>query len=115
MYSDLDIEYFEAALDWVAARNEVCTENGVGLSGISQGGNIALAMAQFLGPKIGAVCVQGASYCGICPGVMKYKDQVIQSAFLTWMGQVKKICFCLHWFIISDERYTNWHRDPNKN
>ena len=36
MYSDLDIEYFEAALDWVAARNEVCTENGVGLSGISQ-------------------------------------------------------------------------------
>ena len=23
-----------------------------------QGGNIALAMAQFLGPKVGAVCVQ---------------------------------------------------------
>jgi len=36
VYSDLDIEYFEAALDWVAARNEVCIENGVGLSGISQ-------------------------------------------------------------------------------
>merc|ERR1711971_326836 len=72
---DLDIEYFEAALDWVAARNDVCTENGVGLSGISQGGNIALAMAQFLGPKVGAVCVQGASYCGLCPGVITYKDQ----------------------------------------
>jgi len=80
MYSDLDIEYFESALDWVLARNEVCGENGVGLSGISQGGNIALAMAQFLGPKVGAVCVQGATYCGLCPGVMKYKDQVIQSA-----------------------------------
>jgi len=26
----------EAALDWLAARDEVCTENGVGLSGISQ-------------------------------------------------------------------------------
>jgi len=55
-----------------------------------QGGNIALAMAQFLGPKVGAVCVQGASYCGICPGVMKYKDQVIQSDFVTWMDQVTK-------------------------
>ena len=36
MYYDLDIEYFERALDWVLARNEVCGENGVGLSGISQ-------------------------------------------------------------------------------
>ena len=36
MYSDLDIEYFEGALDWVLARDEVCGENGVGLSGISQ-------------------------------------------------------------------------------
>ena len=36
MYSDLDIEYFERALDWLLARDEVCKENGVGLSGISQ-------------------------------------------------------------------------------
>ena len=36
IYSDLDIEYFEAALDWVTARDEVCAENGVGLSGVSQ-------------------------------------------------------------------------------
>ena len=27
-----------------------------------QGGNIALAMAQFLGPKVGAVCVQVQLY-----------------------------------------------------
>jgi len=89
IYSDLDIEYFEGALDWVLARDEVCGQNGVGLSGVSQGGNIALAMAQFLGPKVGAVCVQGASYCGLCPDpdAMKYKDEVIQSAGFTWIDE----------------------------
>jgi len=92
IYSDLDIEYFEAALDWVTARDEVCAENGVGLSGVSQGGNIALAMAQFLGPKVGAVCVQGASYCGLCPvpDAMKYKDQVIQSSEFGWNDEVTR-------------------------
>ena len=36
MYSELDIEYFEGALDWVLARDEVCGGNGIGLSGMSQ-------------------------------------------------------------------------------
>ena len=36
IYSDLDLEYFERALDWVLAREEVCRDNGAGLQGISQ-------------------------------------------------------------------------------
>ena len=36
IYSDLDLEYFEKALDWVLAREEVCRDNGAGLQGISQ-------------------------------------------------------------------------------
>ena len=36
IYSDLDLEYFEKALDWVLAREEVCGDNGAGLQGISQ-------------------------------------------------------------------------------
>ena len=36
IYSDLDLEYFERALDWVLAREEVCGDNGAGLQGISQ-------------------------------------------------------------------------------
>ena len=36
IYSDLDLEYFERALDWVLVRKEVCGDNGAGLQGISQ-------------------------------------------------------------------------------
>ena len=36
IYSDLDLGYFEKALDWVLAREEVCGDNGAGLQGISQ-------------------------------------------------------------------------------
>ena len=36
IYSDLDLEYFERALDWVLVREEVCGDNGAGLQGISQ-------------------------------------------------------------------------------
>ena len=36
IYSDLDLEYFERALDWVLARKEVCGDKGAGLQGISQ-------------------------------------------------------------------------------
>ena len=36
IYFDLDLEYFEKALDWVLAREEVCGDNGAGLQGISQ-------------------------------------------------------------------------------
>jgi len=90
MYFDLDLEYFEKALDWVLAREEVCGDNGAGLQGISQGGNVALAMSQLFGSKVAAVCVQGASCCGLCPGVMKYKDQVIQSAVWGWTEEVLK-------------------------
>ena len=36
LYSELDIEYFEAGLDWVLARNEVWKDKGIGLFGISQ-------------------------------------------------------------------------------
>ena len=36
IYFDLDLEYFERALDWFLDREEVCGDNGAGLQGISQ-------------------------------------------------------------------------------
>ena len=36
LYSELDIDYFEAGLDWVLARNEVWKDKGIGVFGISQ-------------------------------------------------------------------------------
>ena len=52
IYSDLDIEYFEGALDWVLARDEVCGQNGVGLSGVSQVIYVHVWQTeQIMGPK----------------------------------------------------------------
>ena len=55
--NSLDLEYFEEAVDYLLARPEVSTEEGVGLWGISSGGSMALSAAAFLGSKVKAVVV----------------------------------------------------------
>jgi len=78
VYGELDIEYFEKAALWLVQRPEV-SGGSVGLCGISMGGSICLAMAQFLGPLVAAVVVLGANYVS-SPGGFKYKKEVVEAS-----------------------------------
>ena len=54
----MDMDYFEEATDTLLNKQSVMSDKGVGVAGISKGGEIALAMASCLPKnKIGSVAV----------------------------------------------------------
>lgn len=68
---DLDIEYFEEAIDMAASRDEVDPER-IGICGSSKGGDIALSCAAFLKDKIKAVfMINACIYSAGSPTVYK--------------------------------------------
>jgi cephalosporin-C deacetylase-like acetyl esterase len=73
----LDIGYFEEALDLLIANPHIDSKNGIGICGISKGGEVSLAMAACLPEsKIGPVAVMNTVMnFGIVPAV--YKGQII--------------------------------------
>ncbi len=54
---DIDVGYFEEAIDLATSMDEVRTEGGVGLWGISKGGEVCLGLSALLGEKIGAAVI----------------------------------------------------------
>ena len=54
---DIDVDYFEEAIDLATSMDEVRTEGGVGLWGISKGGEVCLGLSALLGEKIGAAVI----------------------------------------------------------
>ena len=78
VYSSFDIQYFEEAVDYLLSLPQV-NHQQVGLFGSSTGGNISLAMMMFLGHKIAACAVFGASFVS-APGPTFYKDNVIEAS-----------------------------------
>ena len=74
-YHDIDISYFEEAVDVLEAMPEV--ERGrVGVWGLSQGGNIVLAMMQFVPDRVRAGVVVGSPFAS-WPGRITYGGQEI--------------------------------------
>ena len=74
----LDLEYFEAALDYVLSLPEVFPKK-VGLYGMSHGGSLTLSMITEFGSKISACAVSsGAFVIGSSP--IKYRGKTIVEA-----------------------------------
>jgi len=78
-YSNLNIEYFEEAIDIIRAREDIAND-GVGLLGISKGGDIALSMAAFLPHKIKAIVPMNGSVSSV-GGSTQYKDHVVEGCY----------------------------------
>ena len=77
IYSDIDISYFEEAVDLLSSLTEVSSRQ-VGVLGTSKGADISLAVMMFLGDKIGACVAMGGSYSSI-PDRFIYKNTTIQA------------------------------------
>ena len=73
----MHLEYYEGAVDYLMNHPKIYSKRGIGISGVSKGGENALAMAAFLSPaKIGAVMVLNTSIQStICP--VMYKNQTL--------------------------------------
>ncbi len=71
---DIDVSYFEEAVDLFLSMEEVRADVGVGLWGISKGAEVCLSMSSFLGDKIRAAVIVNSV---LKPGVVAfaYKGQ----------------------------------------
>ncbi len=69
------MDYLEEALDVLIKRKAIKSDKGLGLSGISKGGEISLAMMAYLPEdKIGAVAIMNSVMnLGVIPAVYKGK------------------------------------------
>ncbi|XP_052269224.1 acyl-coenzyme A amino acid N-acyltransferase 1-like isoform X2 [Dreissena polymorpha] len=66
---EIDLDYFMEAIDYLLKRDDII-QNGVGVVGVSKGGDIALMMATH-NPKVRAVVnINGCTFCASYP--MKY-------------------------------------------
>ena len=81
----VQLEYFEDAVDMLFHRSDIKTKRGIGVSGISKGGELSLAMAAYLpkGKIGGAVAINSVpnftfaplTYKGttLCKGIKKLR------------------------------------------
>ena len=52
----MEMAYFEEAIDLLQKKTEIKSDKGLGICGISKGGDIALTLASILPPeKLGAI------------------------------------------------------------
>ncbi|XP_019647404.1 PREDICTED: acyl-coenzyme A thioesterase 1-like isoform X1 [Branchiostoma belcheri] len=75
---DIDLDYFEEAVDWLLSLPDV-QSHGVGILSTSKGGEIALSMASHMGSKVAAAVAIG-SYTAITGAPLPYKDKVFPCA-----------------------------------
>ena len=71
-----EVEMFEEVVDYLLSLDQV-KDKRVHLWGISRGGDMALAMAAFLGHKIGGVMCVNNGFVS-CPGPTTYKDKLVK-------------------------------------
>ncbi len=71
------MDYFEEAVDYLLSRDDVDSSKGVGVCGISKGGEIAYLMSAFMDKKVSAIAVMNSIInCGLVPAVYKGKTVV---------------------------------------
>ena len=71
------MEYFEGALDYMLDHPKICSKNGIGITGVSKGGENAMAMGAFLREsKIAAleILVAPLQYIG---AKLTYKNETV--------------------------------------
>ena len=71
------MEYFEGALDYLLDHPKICSQNGIGITGVSKGGENAMAMGAFLPEsKIAAleILVAPLQYIG---AKLTYKNETV--------------------------------------
>ena len=84
----LDLDYFEAGVDFLRAQPQVRSEAGVGLIGISMGSKVVLTMAKFLPPgKISSV-VAMCSYLNFLFTDVVYKGSTVLKGQMFDMSKV---------------------------
>ena len=83
--ADIDMTYFEEAIDFLIDHPQIESKKGIGVYGISKGAEIALGMASTISPsKLGAIApINGTIYSCMMP--IKYKGKIITE------GEVKTI------------------------
>lgn len=69
-----DLEYFEAAVEFLRGQPQV-QGPGIGVISISKSGDLALSMASFLSGISATVCINGSNSCILTP--LHYKDIII--------------------------------------
>ncbi|XP_006884758.1 PREDICTED: acyl-coenzyme A thioesterase 6-like [Elephantulus edwardii] len=74
--SDMDLEYFEEAVDFMLQHPKVKGPN-IGLLGFSKGGDLCLSMASFLKGITATVLINSCVANSMCP--LHYKDMTIPS------------------------------------
>ena len=73
----MSIDYCEEAVDYLISNPKIIGHKGVGVAGISKGGELALCMAAFLEQKVGAAAIMNSVYnCGLTPATYKGKTVV---------------------------------------
>ena len=73
----MEMAYFEEAIDLLQKRKDIKSDKGIGICGISKGGDIALTLASILPPsKLGAIAVMNTLISSAVVGT-KYKDKDI--------------------------------------
>lgn len=87
MYSSLDIEYCEEAVDYILGLPEVAG-NKVGINGMSKGADVGAAMMMFIGDKVGASVFHGPGYISF-PGVFSYKGEVVEKTIIKSMHDIE--------------------------
>lgn len=87
MYSSLDIEYCEEAVDYILGLPEVAG-NKVGINGMSKGADVGAAMMMFIGDKVGASVFHGPGYISF-PGVFSYKGEVVEKTIIQSMHDIE--------------------------
>mmetsp|Transcript_26 Transcript_26/g.86 ORF Transcript_26/g.86 Transcript_26/m.86 type:complete len:539 (+) Transcript_26:21-1637(+) len=77
---DLNLDYFDTAVQWMCSLPEVNDNIGIGLSGVSLGGELVLRIATVC-PKVKAVAAISPSNLNTCMG-FTYKGKVIPAVNL---------------------------------
>ena len=73
----MEMAYFEEAIDLLQKKTEIKSDKGLGICGISKGGDIALTLASILPPeKLGAIAVMNTLISSAVVGT-KYKGKTV--------------------------------------
>ena len=60
----MEMSYFEEAIDFLCSKNQIKSDKGIGVCGISKGAVIALTLSSILPPsKLGAIAAMNFLVC----------------------------------------------------
>ncbi|XP_019633789.1 PREDICTED: acyl-coenzyme A thioesterase 1-like [Branchiostoma belcheri] len=105
--SDIDLDYFEEAVDWFLSLPNVRIR-GVGVLATSYGGHLALCMAVYMN-KVDAVAVIG-SYTAVVGNPLPYKSKVLPCARFV----LDQVIFTKEGFAYSGNLLEDTTKDPGR-